>query len=145
MEQYPDGHYRFFDGEAAWIASVRDGVMGDDTVESLIEEGYELNPVIVMTPEERDAMNADRARLVAQVVDLQAELARAKRWEPVPDGQYKGLVSRQMVIENGGTRIGISFNVYDCNTGNWNPMLHYTTFYHDVRLFRLVEEAADNG
>lgn len=81
--------------------------------------------------------------LQAELTKAQQELAQAKRWQMVADGTYKGLVSRHLIVENGGTRIGLDFDVYDCNTGDWTPHSHFTTFYHDVRLFRLVEEEAD--
>lgn len=85
VDKYLDGYYRFFDGEASWIAGVRDGVMGDDPVESLIEEGYEVTPVIVMTPEEHDALNADRARLVARCEELEALIAYIDKRAPLAD------------------------------------------------------------
>lgn len=64
----------------------------------------------------------------------------AIRYEPVEDGEYEYLIGRNLYIEQNGQRVGIDFDVYDCNTGDWHPMPHYTDM-QSVRLCQATEVA----
>jgi hypothetical protein len=68
----PDGHYRFDDGEAAFIAYVHRGVTGDDPVEWFMSADapyglHEITPVVVLTV-------TDHAALMQRVKDLEEAL-----------------------------------------------------------------------
>lgn len=76
-QQYPDGYYRISDDEESYIGYVRDNGIGDDRVEWCLEEGYTLDPVVVMTQEFHDDLSATIATQAARIAELEQRVKQA--------------------------------------------------------------------